>query len=69
MTKLFLTPAEAAAELGITKEMLLQSDAPRLRYGPRTIRFRHPRERWVRALSLGPAVAFGGVAARNWRVR
>lgn len=30
---------------------------------------RHPRERWVRALSLGPAVAFGGVAVRNWRVR
>lgn len=30
---------------------------------------RHPRERWVRALSLGPAAAFGGVAARNWRAR
>lgn len=30
---------------------------------------RYPRERWVRALSLGPAAAFGGVAVRNWSVR
>lgn len=27
------------------------------------------RGRWVRSLSLGPAAAFGGVAARNWRAR
>lgn len=30
---------------------------------------RYPRERWVRALSLVPAAAFGTVAARNWRLR
>lgn len=30
---------------------------------------RHPRERWVRALSLVPAAAFGTVSARNWRLR
>lgn len=30
---------------------------------------RGERGRWVRSLSLGPAAAFGGVAARNWRAR
>lgn len=30
---------------------------------------RRPQDRWVRSLSLGPAVAFGSVAARNWRLR
>lgn len=39
MTKLFLTPSEAAELLAITREMLMQSDAPRSTFGPRTIRF------------------------------
>lgn len=30
---------------------------------------RYPRSKLVRAISLVPAAAFGGVAARNWRVR
>lgn len=30
---------------------------------------RYPRSKLVRAISLAPAAAFGGVAARNWRVQ
>lgn len=37
---LFLKPDQAAAELGVSKRKLMRSDAPRISYGPRTIRFR-----------------------------
>ena len=53
---IFLTPDQAAEKLGVSKRMLLDSAAPRRRWGHRTIRFHESDlEEWARNVEVEEA--------------